>query len=68
MIHWLDLLTEGDPHPRRFDSAQTLRIYLHKVERLEEEVITQLLTVGEVAPPVARRGYRVSQGAGSSGR
>lgn len=58
-IKWLDLRVEGDPHPRRFDSPETLRSYLSRVERLPEEAIAALLERGEVGPPTARRGYRV---------
>ncbi|MBZ9711989.1 hypothetical protein [Deinococcus multiflagellatus] len=59
MITWLDLLVEGDPHPRRFDSRQTALAYLLRVERLSEEAAQHLLDHGEVAPPLARREYRL---------
>lgn len=56
---WLDLLTEDDPHPRRFDSAATLRAYLLRVERVSEDVADHLLDTGMVEPPLARRVYRL---------
>ena len=59
MMFWLDLLTEGDLHPRRFDSPQSLRTYAVKMERLSEEAADILLRDGEVGPPLARRSYRV---------
>lgn len=57
-VAWLDLRVEGDPHPRRFDSPETLRAYLLRVERLPEGAVQHLLDHGEVGPPLARRGYR----------
>lgn len=57
MIHWLDLFIEGDTHPRRFDSRETARAYVLKVERLSEEAADELLCAGEVGAPLARRGY-----------
>ncbi|MFC3834876.1 MULTISPECIES: hypothetical protein [Deinococcus] len=57
MIRWLDLRVDGDPHPRRFDSAGAVREYLRRVERLDEEAVDRLLEHGEIGPPVARRGY-----------
>ncbi|WP_231557264.1 hypothetical protein [Deinococcus sp. YIM 77859] len=56
---WLDLRVEGDPHPRRFDSPQTLETYLTRMERLTPEAVAVLLERGEVGPPAARRVYRV---------
>lgn len=58
-LSWLDLYVEGDPHPRRFDSPETLRVYLMRVERLPAEAVAALLARGEVGPPTARRVYRV---------
>ncbi|EYB67887.1 hypothetical protein DEIPH_ctg031orf0025 [Deinococcus phoenicis] len=58
-IAWLDLRVADDPHPRRFDSAGTLRAYLIRIERLPDDVITRLLERGEVGPPDTRRVYRV---------
>ncbi|MDV6375301.1 hypothetical protein [Deinococcus arenicola] len=57
MIHWLDLLIEGDSHPRRFDGPASLRPYLLRVERLSEEAADELMESGHVAPPLARREY-----------
>ncbi|GGL71496.1 hypothetical protein GCM10010840_07030 [Deinococcus aerolatus] len=59
MIRWLDLLTEGDPHPRRFSGPASLRAYLLRVERLSEAAADALIREGQVAPPLARRGYRL---------
>lgn len=59
MIAWLDLFVEGDVHPRRFDSPQTLRAFVLKFERLSEEAAAELLRAGVVGPPLARRRYRV---------
>lgn len=59
MIHWLDILIEGDPHPRRFDTTEGARQYLLRVERLSEEAVAALLAAGEVGPPLARRVYRL---------
>ncbi|WP_135230239.1 hypothetical protein [Deinococcus fonticola] len=59
MIRWLDLLVEGDPHPRRFDSPGTAHAYLLKVERLSEEAADHLLQHGHVGPPLSRREYRL---------
>lgn len=56
---WLDLYTEDDPHPRRFDGALTLRAYLLRVERMSEEAAEQLLETGAVEPPLTRRRYRL---------
>ncbi|GAA5531840.1 hypothetical protein [Deinococcus aluminii] len=58
-VAWLDLRVEDDPHPRRFDSPETLRAYLTRIERLTPDAITLLLGRGEVGPPDARRVYRV---------
>ncbi|SMB93777.1 hypothetical protein [Deinococcus hopiensis] len=58
-ITWLDLRVEGDLHPRRFDSPETLRAYLVRIERLSEEAVTALLERGEVGPPEARRLYQL---------
>lgn len=59
MIRWLDVLIEGDPHPRRFDAPEGARQYLLRVERLPEEAVAALLAQGEVGPPLARRVYRL---------
>lgn len=59
MIHWLDVLIEGDPHPRRFDTPRAARQYLLRVERLPDEAVAALLAQGEVGPPLARRVYRL---------
>lgn len=59
MIAWLDLLIGDDPHPRRFDSPQTLRAYVLKMERLSEDAADELLRSSFVGPPLARREYRV---------
>ena len=59
MIAWLDILIEGDPHPRRFDTSEGARQYLLRVERLSQEAVAALLQVGEVGPPLARRIYRL---------
>ncbi|GGK20393.1 hypothetical protein GCM10008955_12270 [Deinococcus malanensis] len=59
MIAWIDLYIEGDPHPRRFDTLLTLGDYLRRIERLPDEAVSALLQFGEVAPPTARRGYRL---------
>ena len=59
MIAWLDLLAEGDPHPRRFDSPATARAYAVKMERLSSEAADALLREGRVGPPLARREYRL---------
>ncbi len=59
MIRWLDLLVEGDPHPRRFDGPHSLRSYLLRVERLPEAAAQILIEEGAVAPPLARREYRL---------
>ncbi|ADY26145.1 hypothetical protein Deipr_0989 [Deinococcus proteolyticus MRP] len=56
---WLDLLTEGDLHPRRFDGPASLRSHLLKIERLDEAAAEQLLREGRLDPPVSRRGLRV---------
>ena len=61
MIAWIDLLIEGDAHPRRFDSYATLRAYVLKMERLSADAADQLMIEGEVGPPVARRGYRIQR-------
>lgn len=58
-VQWLDLLTEGDAHPRRFDSPESLRGYLMRIERLPEEVTEQLLSEGRLDPPLSRHGLRV---------
>lgn len=57
MIRWLDLLIEGDSHPRRFDGTGSLRPYLLRTERLLAEAADALIKDGHVAPPLARRGY-----------
>ncbi|GAA5440281.1 hypothetical protein CBQ26_05745 [Deinococcus indicus] len=54
-LDWFDLRVEGDPHPRRFDSAASARAYLLRVERLSEEAAEELLIAGEVHPPLSRR-------------
>lgn len=59
MIAWLDLLTEGDQHPRRFDSPATLHAYVLKMERLSEEAADTLVREGRVGPPLARREYHI---------
>lgn len=59
MRGWLDLLTEGDPHPRRFDGAVSLRAYLLRIERLSEAAADTLIGDGRVEPPLARRSYQV---------
>lgn len=59
MTEWLDLYTGDDTHPRRFDSPATLRQFLSRVERLDEEGILSLLEFGEVSPPLTRRIYRL---------
>lgn len=59
MIRWLDLLTEGDTHPRRFDGPASLRAYLLRIERLSEDAADALMEDGQVAPPLARREYRL---------
>ncbi|THF71999.1 hypothetical protein E7T06_01180 [Deinococcus sp. Arct2-2] len=59
MIVWLDLLAEGDQHPRRFDSRETLLVYLTRVERLTREAAQELIQKGEIGPPLARRTYQV---------
>lgn len=61
MIQWLDLLIEGDPHPRRFDTPKTIRSYLTHIERLSDEAVTELLRNGVVGPPAARREYRIQK-------
>lgn len=58
-VGWLDLLTEGDVHPRRFDSAASLRGYLLRIERLSEELTEQLLAEGRLDPPLSRQGLRI---------
>ncbi|WP_291426478.1 hypothetical protein [Deinococcus sp.] len=59
MIAWLDLLTEGDLHPRRFASPAAVRAYAVKMERLSEEAANALTRDGQVGPPLARREYRL---------
>lgn len=59
MIHWLDLVIGDDPHPRRFDSVDSARAYLLRVERLSDEAADTLLRQGQVGPPEARREYRL---------
>lgn len=59
MIEWLDLLTEGDTHPRRFNNAATLHAYVLKMERLSSEAADALIRDGHVGPPLARREYRI---------
>lgn len=61
MITWIDLYAGDDPHPRRFDSAATLRAYLERVERLDETAALSLLEFGEVSPPLSRRIYRLER-------
>ena len=58
---WIDLYTQADPHPRRFDALETLATYLRRVERLSEEAVAELLERGEVKPPLARRSYRIER-------
>ena len=59
--YWLDLHVQNDPHPRRFDTLDTLRGYLRKVERLSDEAIAELTQTGVVAPPLARLVYRLER-------
>ncbi|WP_278912678.1 hypothetical protein [Deinococcus wulumuqiensis] len=61
MIAWVDLLIEGDSHPRRFDSYATLRAYVLKLERLSEDAADELMVAGVVRPPLARREYRIQR-------
>ncbi|MHA0033513.1 hypothetical protein [Deinococcus sp. PESE-13] len=61
MIAWVDLLIEGDSHPRRFDSYATLRAYVLKLERLSEDAADELMITGTVCPPHARREYRIQR-------
>ena len=56
---WLDLLTEGDPHPRRFDGPQSLRDYLTRIERLDEGSVDTLRVEGRLEPPQSRQGLRL---------
>ena len=56
---WIDLYTQGDPQPRRFDTLETLHTYLARIERLSEDAILELTGSGSVEPPLTRRGYRV---------
>ncbi|WP_425148177.1 hypothetical protein [Deinococcus sp.] len=58
---WIDLYSQADPHPRRFSAAQTLGVYLRRIERLSDEAIAELLERGEVGPPLARREYRLER-------
>ena len=58
---WIDLYTQDDTHPRRFDAPETLTVYLRRVERLSDDAIEQLTRVGEVQPPLSRRGYRIER-------
>lgn len=58
-LRWLDLYSGEDPHPRRFDRLETALTYLRRVERLPEEALEAIAASGEVAPPVARRVYRL---------
>ncbi|MFC6590648.1 hypothetical protein ACFP81_00400 [Deinococcus lacus] len=58
-MDWLDLLREGDPHPRRFDSLESLEAHLRRVERLDEDALAELLLGGRVDPPLALRSYRI---------
>ncbi|MFC4456044.1 hypothetical protein [Deinococcus sonorensis] len=60
-MQWIDLYTATDPHPRRFDRLEAVRSYLKTVERLSEEAIARLLETGSVAPPLARRSYRLER-------
>lgn len=60
-LAWIDLYTQGDTHPRRFDAPETLAVYLRRVERLSDEAIAELTRTGEVQPPLARRGYRIER-------
>ncbi len=59
-LRWIDLYCGSDPHPRRFDRLETVEIYLRRVERLSEEAIEAVTRHGEVAPPLARRPYRIT--------
>ncbi|MFC6617469.1 hypothetical protein [Deinococcus radiophilus] len=58
-LPWLDLLTEGDAHPRRFWAEQDLTDHLRRAERLAPEATAQLLAEGQTGPPLARRSYRL---------
>lgn len=58
---WLDLYVQNDPHPRRFGALDVLRSYLRKVERLSDEAVAELTQTGVVAPPLARRVYRLER-------
>ena len=59
--YWLDLHIQHDLHPRRFDTLDTLRSYLRRVERLSDEAIAELSQTGVVAPPLARLVYRLER-------
>ncbi len=61
MIDWLNLYTGDDTHPRRFDSPASLRQFLSRVERLDEQGILSLLEFGEVSPPLTRLSYRLEK-------
>lgn len=61
MIVWLNLHVEGDPQPRRFDSPDTVRQYVLRVERLSEDAADALVRDGEVGPPLARRRYTLQR-------
>lgn len=56
---WLDLYCGDDSHPRRFDRLETALHYLRRIERLPEDALAALVRDGEVAPPLARRAYRL---------
>ena len=58
-LRWLDLYSGDDPHPRRFDRLDSALAYLRRVERLPDEALATLVRDGEVAPPLARRVYRL---------
>ncbi len=60
-MRWIDLYCGEDPHPRRFDRMDTVLDYLRRVERLPDEAVRAVANEGEVAPPVARRAYRVER-------
>jgi hypothetical protein len=58
---WLDLYVQNDPHPRRFGALDLLRGYLKQIERLSDEAVAELTQTGVVAPPLARRLYRLER-------
>ncbi len=58
---WLDLYCGDDSHPRRFDRLDTALAYLRRIERLPEDALATLVRDGQVAPPLARRDYRLGR-------